>query len=152
MRQGHTFCKNITVNIYLICIKTLEHNMKTTKVRICNTEYVIKGDESEEYIEKIALFVDKKMNSIIRENPKLSLSTAAVLTAVNVSYDYFKERDQANKQKDLMDEFEKKSKDQVSRVRLLEAKIEKLTQANSELKETLTKTEEQLKKAQNEFR
>ena len=51
-----------------------------------------------------------------------------------------------------MDEFEKKSKDQVSRVRLLEAKIEKLTQANSELKETLTKTEEQLKKAQNEFR
>ena len=110
-----------------------------------------KGDESEEYIEKIALFVDK-MNSIIRENPKLSLSTAAVLTAVNVSYDYFKERDQANKQKDLMDEFEKKSKDQVSRVRLLEAKIEKLTQANSELKETLTKTEEQLKKAQNEFR
>ena len=126
--------------------------MKTTKVRICNTEYVIKGDESEEYIEKIALFVDKKMNSVIRENPKLSLSTAAVLTAVNVSYDYFKERDQANKQKDLMDEFEKKSKDQVSRVRLLEAKIEKLTQANSELKETLTKTEEQLKKAQNEFR
>jgi len=126
--------------------------MKTTKIRICNTEYLIKGSESEEYIEKIALFVDKKMSSIMRDNPKLSVSMAAVLTAVNISDDYFKERDQANKQQALMDDIEKKSKEQISRVKMLEAKIEKLTQANAELKDTLSQTEEQLKKAQNEFR
>ncbi|MFA5340695.1 MAG: cell division protein ZapA [Clostridia bacterium] len=126
--------------------------MKTTKIRICNTEYLIKGNESEEYVEKIALFVDKKMSSIMRENPKLSVSMAAVLTAVNISDDYFKERDQANKQKAFMDDIEKKSKEQISRIKMLEAKIEKLSLANTELKETLTQTEEQLKKAQNEFR
>ncbi len=126
--------------------------MKTTKIRICNNEYLIKGNESEEYVEKIALFVDKKMSSIMRENPKLSISMAAVLTAVNVADDYFKERDQANKQKALMDDFEKKSKEQVSRVKMMEAKIEKLTQNNTELKDMLSQTEEQLKKAQNEFR
>jgi cell division protein ZapA len=130
----------------------MEHNMKTTKIRICNTEYLIKGNESEEYVEKIALFVDKKMSSIMRENPKLSVSMAAVLTAVNISDDYFKERDQANKQKAFMDDIEKKSKEQISRIKMLEAKIEKLSLANTELKETLTQTEEQLKKAQNEFR
>ena len=51
-----------------------------------------------------------------------------------------------------MDDIEKKSKEQISRVKMLEAKIEKLTQANAELKDTLSQTEEQLKKAQNEFR
>jgi cell division protein ZapA len=130
----------------------MEHKMKTTKIRICNNEYLIKGNESEEYIEKIALFVDKKMSAIMRENPKLSVSMAAVLTAVNIADDYFKERDQANKQKAFMDDFERKSKDQVSRMKILEAKVEKLTQSNNELKNTLSETEDQLKKAQNEFR
>lgn len=126
--------------------------MKTIKVRICNNEYLIKGNESQEYIEKIALFVDKKMSAIMRESPQLSVSMAAVLASVNIADDYFKERDQANKQKASMDDMEKRTKEQNSHVKLMEAKMEKLMQSNSELKATLADTQEQLTKAKNEFR
>lgn len=126
--------------------------MKTIKVRICNNEYLIKGTESQEYVEKIALFVDKKMSAIMRESPQLSVSMAAVLASVNIADDYFKERDQANKQKASMDDMEKRTKEQNSHVKLMEAKMEKLMQSNNELKATLADTQEQLTKAKNEFR
>lgn len=126
--------------------------MNTVKIRICGNDYLIKGSESEEYVQKIGLFVDKKMSSIMRESPSLSISMAAVLTAVNTADDYFKERDQANKQKVNLDDGESKSKELQSRIKIMNSKIEKLTQTNEELKAALSDTAEQLQKAKNEFR
>lgn len=60
------------------------------EVRIAGKDYTLVGVESEEYIQKIALYIDKKMNEIMRVNSKLSTSMASVLTAVNVADDYFK--------------------------------------------------------------
>jgi cell division protein ZapA len=57
---------------------------------VCGKEYTLMGVESEEYIQKIGLYIDKKMNEITRVNSKLSTSMAAVLTAINVADDYFK--------------------------------------------------------------
>ena len=88
----------------------------------------------------------------MRESPQLSVSMAAVLASVNIADDYFKERDQANKQKASMDDMEKRTKEQNSHVKLMEAKMEKLMQSNNELKATLADTQEQLTKAKNEFR
>lgn len=59
-------------------------------VRIAGKDYTLVGVESEEYIQKIGLYVDKKINEIIRVNSKLSTSMAAVLTAINVADDFFK--------------------------------------------------------------
>ncbi|MDK2800726.1 MAG: cell division protein ZapA [Clostridiales bacterium] len=59
-------------------------------VRINGKDYTIVGIETEEYIQKVALYIDKKMNQIISSNNKLSTSMAAVLTAINVGDDYFK--------------------------------------------------------------
>jgi len=126
--------------------------MNTVKIRICGNDYLIKGNESEEYVQKIGLFVDKKMSSIMRESPSLSISMAAVLTAVNTADDYFKERDQANKQKANLDDSESKSKELQSRIKIMNSKIEKLTQTNEELRVALSDTAEQLQKAKNEFR
>lgn len=126
--------------------------MSTVKIRICGNDYLIKGNESEEYVQKIGLFVDKKMSSIMRESPSLSISMAAVLTAVNTADDYFKERDQANRQKANLDDSESKNKELQSRIKIMNSKIEKLTQTNEELKAALSDTAEQLQKAKNEFR
>jgi cell division protein ZapA len=126
--------------------------MNTVKIRICGNDYLIKGNESEEYVQKIGLFVDKKMSSIMRESPSLSISFAAVLTAVNTADDYFKERDQSNRQKASLDDSESKNKELQSRIKIMNSKIEKLTQTNEELKAALSDTAEQLQKAKNEFR
>ena len=59
-------------------------------VRIAGKDYTLVGVESDEYIQRIAMYIDKKMIEIMRINSKLSTSMAAVLTAVNVADDYVK--------------------------------------------------------------
>ena len=59
-------------------------------VLIAGITYTIIGYESDEYIQRVGLYVDKKMNDILRGSGKLSTSGVAVLTALNVADDYFK--------------------------------------------------------------
>ena len=63
------------------------------EIRIAGNDYTLVGTESDEYIQKIGLYIDRKMNEIMRSNSKLSTSMAAILTAVNVADDYFKASD-----------------------------------------------------------
>jgi len=63
------------------------------EVRIAGKDYTLVGIESDEYMQKIALYIDRKMTEIMRVNSKLSTSMASVLTAVNVADDYFKARE-----------------------------------------------------------
>lgn len=60
------------------------------EVKIAGKDYTIVGTEPEEYIQRVGLYIDKKMNEVMRSNNKLSTSLAAVLTAMNVADDYFK--------------------------------------------------------------
>ena len=62
-------------------------------VRIGGKDYTLVGVESEEYMQRVALYIDKKINEIMRVNSKLSTSMASVLTAINVADDYFKAYD-----------------------------------------------------------
>jgi cell division protein ZapA len=64
--------------------------MNIVTVKINGVEYNLKGDEREEYLHKVAGYVDKKLKSIMSNNNKLSTSSAAVLTAVNAVDDLFK--------------------------------------------------------------
>jgi cell division protein ZapA len=64
--------------------------MNVINVNINGMEYNLKGEENEEYLHKVARHVDKKLKNIMQGNPKLSVSSAAVLTALNVADDMFK--------------------------------------------------------------
>jgi cell division protein ZapA len=59
-------------------------------IRICGKEYAVVGQESDEYMQRVSLYIDKKMNEITKSNTKLSTAQAAVLTSINVADDYFK--------------------------------------------------------------
>jgi cell division protein ZapA len=59
-------------------------------VRISGKEYTLVGEESERYILNLAYFVDKKISEMLKLNPMLSTSMAAVLTSVNVADEYLK--------------------------------------------------------------
>lgn len=63
------------------------------EVRIGGMDYILVGQETDEYIQRVALYIDKKMNEITRANNKLSTTMSAVLTAVNVADDFFKARE-----------------------------------------------------------
>jgi cell division protein ZapA len=60
-----------------------------TVVRISGNEYTLSADASEEYIHKVALYVDRKMNQIRHSRTDLSTAMIAVLAAVNITSELF---------------------------------------------------------------
>jgi cell division protein ZapA len=62
-------------------------------VKIASKDYTLVGVESDEYIQRVGLYIDKKMNEIMARNNRLSTSLSAVLTAINVADDFFKTRE-----------------------------------------------------------
>ncbi|MGI6574644.1 MAG: cell division protein ZapA [bacterium] len=73
------------------------------RVRIFNEEYILKGLGNEEYLRKLARYVDRTMNEVKSNNPKLMTAQVAVLAALNIADRYFaagweeKEREKGDK-------------------------------------------------------
>lgn len=63
--------------------------MKNTKIEIFGQYYNIKGDIPEEYLDKLALFVDKKMRMIAEQSPLLDSLKLAILTCLNIADELF---------------------------------------------------------------
>ncbi|EJO5349084.1 cell division protein ZapA [Clostridium botulinum] len=64
--------------------------MNIITVKINGVEYNLKGEEQEDYLHKVARYVDKKISDILQNNPKLSTSSASILTAINAVDDGLK--------------------------------------------------------------
>lgn len=62
-------------------------------VHIMGKEYNIKGDESVEYMHRVALFVNQKMTEIHQANKQLDNNMLYVLTAINLADEYLKIKD-----------------------------------------------------------
>lgn len=65
-----------------------------TMVKICGKEYIMAGFEKEEYIHRVAIYVDRKMTELKGQYVNLNPGTLAVLTAINVADDLLKLQDQ----------------------------------------------------------
>ena len=66
----------------------MEEKTKTT-VRIYGADYTLVGTESEEYIQRVCLYVDKKMREV-GVGTALSTAKISVLAAINMSDEYHK--------------------------------------------------------------
>ena len=74
--------------------------MKQIKVKIYDQEYVVKSEESEEQLNRIAAYVNGKLKEIQDNTEGLSEKKMAILVALNIASDYFKilkERDELSK-------------------------------------------------------
>jgi len=68
---------------------------KSIKVKIFGSEYPLRG-ESEELTKKVADYVDEMINTIHDKIPEQPPLTVAVLSALNITEDLFKERDKSH--------------------------------------------------------
>ena len=68
---------------------------KSIKVKIFGSEYPLRG-ESEELTKKVADYVDEMINTIHDKIPEQPPLTVAVLSALNITEDLFKERDKTH--------------------------------------------------------
>jgi len=69
---------------------------KPVKIQILDHEYLIKSDEDEEHVYKIAEYVNGKLKEVNKNSVGLSDKKAAILAALHIASDYFqllKERD-----------------------------------------------------------
>jgi cell division protein ZapA len=67
---------------------------KSIKVKIFGSEYPLRG-ESEEFTRRVATYVDEMINTIHGKIPDQPTLTVAVLSALNITEDMFKERERS---------------------------------------------------------
>ncbi|MBI1805362.1 MAG: cell division protein ZapA [Ignavibacteriae bacterium] len=65
---------------------------KSIKVKIFGSEYPLRG-ESEELTKRVASYVDQMISTIHNKIPEQPPLTVAVLSALNITEDLFKERE-----------------------------------------------------------
>ncbi|MDB5084847.1 MAG: cell division protein ZapA [Bacilli bacterium] len=70
------------------------------QVDIYGIKYNLKGSSDREHIEKIARFVDRRMQEIGGMDPRLTNDKIAVLSAVNIADELFKVYDELRKVKE----------------------------------------------------
>lgn len=61
-------------------------------ITICGEDYTFVAEESASYMQKVGSYVSEKMSEIL-SNARVGRTDAAVLTAVNIADELFKEQD-----------------------------------------------------------
>ncbi len=72
----------------------IDKNIRRVPVTIHHREYLIRTDESVQYINKLAGILDRKMQQISAGNPNISEIKLAVLSALTILDSYSKLRDE----------------------------------------------------------
>jgi Uncharacterized protein conserved in bacteria len=111
--------------------------MNIVTVKINGVEYNLKGEEQDEYLHKVAGYVDKKVKNILENNSKLSTSSAAILSAVNIVDDMFKKQIEYENFLEKVEQVQKKQKSYVEEVASLKDQLKHMQEYNSELQEKL---------------
>lgn len=60
-------------------------SINRVKVHINGEDYYVRGSVTTEYIRKVAKYVDLKMSDLSHKHPDLSRTRVAVLTALNIT-------------------------------------------------------------------
>lgn len=118
-------------------------------VRIAGNEYVLCGDESPEYIQKVALFVDKKLQEITRKNHLLSTSMASVLASVNMAEELFQLKEVLNDRERELKELKRKHQELIDEHQRLKNENSRLKERESQLQIELTKKETEVREVRN---
>lgn len=97
-------------------------------VTIADQKYVFLAAEEQEYMERVAAYVDAQIKDTLRAGRNLSLLEGTVLTAVNLADDYLKEQENANR---------------------LRSQLKELLEESAKLKQELSEAKRQIFKLQN---
>ena len=83
-------------------LRQMNTDKKSIKVRIFGSEYPLRG-ESEDFTRRVATYVDEMINTIHAKLPEQPTLTVAVLSALNITEDLFKEREKVRSMTALID-------------------------------------------------
>jgi cell division protein ZapA len=84
-------------------------------IKVFGHVYTVKTDTGEEHIQRVAQYVNEKMDEVVKNTKSVSSLNVAILTALNIADDLIKER---TKRLALLQEVERKSKDLVEKINM----------------------------------
>jgi cell division protein ZapA len=88
---------------------------RLVEIKVFGQTYTVKTDAGEEHIQRVARYVNEKMDEVTRNTKSVSSLSVAILTALNIADDLIRERE---KRIALLQEVEKKSKDLTEKINL----------------------------------
>ena len=88
---------------------------RLVEIKVFGQVYTVKTDTDEEHIQKVARYVNEKMDEVIKNTKSVSSINIAILTALNIADDLIKER---TRRLALLQEVEQKSNDLVERINM----------------------------------
>lgn len=112
--------------------------MNVITIKISGIDYNLKGEESEEYLNEVASYVDKKLKSLMDNNKKLSVSSASVLTAMNVVDDVFKSQSKLLSLTENISKLEQRELELTDQLEVLKKQLIHMENYNDELKSKIT--------------
>jgi cell division protein ZapA len=73
-------------------------------VNIYGHEYTLKGEADSEYVQKVSRFVDRKMKEVAENSTIASTTKVAILAAINIADELFRERQKRHEALAMLDE------------------------------------------------
>lgn len=119
----------------------MDEKMIKTTIRLLGNDYDITSNDSEEYVHRVAFYVDKKLTEISSRNTKLSTNMAAVLASVNIADELFKTREEMSNTEQLNSQLTEKTQQAKQVVDSLKRENEVLRQEIQRLKIEIAKLE-----------
>jgi cell division protein ZapA len=128
-----------------------------TQVLIGGNVYTLSGSESEEYIQRVALYINNKLDEIMESDNAKQLNTRliSVLLDINIADDFFKAKDriiqleeELNGKKDVHEET-LQSKDHI--ITNLQRDLSQALDEQNRLKSVIEYLEKELKNTQKEL-
>lgn len=127
-----------------------ENNKHKTAINIMGVDYQVITDDDPKRVSMIASFVDKLIKETKKSAPYMTNMSAAVLSALNLSEELYRLKDEYEAVKDksadfeIVDEYKRRLNDALDEIesngnkqRILFSKIERLELENQELNENL---------------
>ncbi len=117
--------------------------MATSKVRlnICGSSYVVNTSESEDYMQNLADRLNLDMNELMASSNSVSITTAAVMTALNY-------RDELEKASGSADNMRRQIKDYLEDAASAKMAAEEARRENVSLKRRIDELERRLRRNQ----
>jgi len=88
---------------------------RLVEIKVFGQVYTVKTDAQEDHIQKVAQYVNEKMDEVTKNTKSVSSLNVAILTALNIADDLITEK---AKRLALLEEVERKAKDLVEKINM----------------------------------
>lgn len=122
------------------------NEMNKVIVKINGSEYPMVGPKSEEHMLRVAKYVDQEIRKITTANPKLSTSSASILSAINIADVFFECCDENEELLKENEELNKKVGTGEEELKLEMKKLELSLQGKAKSEEDLKRKIDELNK------